>query len=587
MSRGRRVAWAVIVVATGLLAPRAPAAHAGEEASPALAERLDRYLRACAAFGFSGAVLVARDGEVVLRRGYGLADRSARRGNDADTLFEIASITKVFTACAVMRLVEEDRIDLDDSIAKHLPGVPEDKHAITIRHLLTHTSGMSRMVAGGGADAAAAVASYLGKPAARPPGERVEYWNGGYALLAALIEEVGGTSFQRFLSREIFTPAGMTRSGFTGDEELPRERQAVGYAGEQAVRAAAEHPYGAYDFRYKGMGGVVASAEDLWRFGRAFLSGEVLEEETVALMQTPFAEHQALGWGVVESARGTPRLVHGGDVRGFHCAFELLPAERGAVVVLSNVEGIPAWKVQWNLQSMLFGEPLRYAVPATPVTGLEDRLGRLAGTYRLEGADARLVVEAEGGALAIGAEGTEAACALSSREADAALEAAIARARALFDAILRGDVAHIEAALPEGVFWAKTWPGHLVETIWPEQVAAWGPLKDVRVIGAAPLERGLVQVVLGLEHERGDRRRQAIYLPDGRLSRLTFDGPRFALRRTVVPTSETTFRTFDWLSDAPLPEVSFEEGKDGRGVLLVRAPSGDTLRFGRTTSDGR
>src|SRR5687767_10234922 len=115
------------------------------DAQGAAGAALDDYLGRCAAFGWSGAALIARDGKVVLEKGYGLADRKTGRANDPDTLFEIASATKPFTACAVMKLVELGKLGLDDSISKHLPGVPDDKKDIPVRHLLAHTSGMPRM----------------------------------------------------------------------------------------------------------------------------------------------------------------------------------------------------------------------------------------------------------------------------------------------------------------------------------------------------------------------------------------------------------------------------------------------------------
>ena len=207
-----------------------------DDARAAVAARLDAYLDACGAWGWSGVALVALDGEVLVRRGVGLADREAGRAHTADTLFEVASVTKVFTACAVLRLVEAGKVALDDPLADHLPGVPEDKRDVTIRHLLAHTSGMSRMSGGAGATVAEAVASNLGGARARKAGEAVEYWNGGYALLAALVESVTGGTYEAFMAERVLAPAGMASSGFTGYGALPRDVQAVGYDGAAAVR---------------------------------------------------------------------------------------------------------------------------------------------------------------------------------------------------------------------------------------------------------------------------------------------------------------------------------------------------------------
>jgi CubicO group peptidase (beta-lactamase class C family) len=178
-------------------------------AVPDPAKEIDAFLARCERFGFSGSVLVVRKGKVLLRHGYGLADRETGARITEDTLFEIASSTKPFTACAVLKLAEAGKLSLDDPIGKHLPGVPDDKQAITIRHLLAHTSGMPRAAGGGGDDPAAAAKAYLSAPAARKPGEAFEYWNGGYALLAALVERASGRSFMDYCRENLFRPAGL------------------------------------------------------------------------------------------------------------------------------------------------------------------------------------------------------------------------------------------------------------------------------------------------------------------------------------------------------------------------------------------
>lgn len=529
---------------------------------------IDRYLTACHAYGWSGSVIVAHEGKVLLRKGYGLADRSAKRANDATTLFEIASISKVITACGVMRLVELDRLKLDDPIHKHLPDVPKDKHAITVRHLLTHTSGVSRMVSGGGADAKAAVAGFLGKPLTREPGRTAEYWNGGYALLAAIIESASGTPYPDFLRAEVFARAGMKQSGFTGDTQLPRDIQARGYDGATPLRRAAEHPYGAYDYRYRGMGGVVTSADDMWRFTQALLANKILSADTRKQMEVVFKGHRGIGWGVLESTRGTPRLVHGGDVRGFHCAFEVLPKERAAIIVLSNVGGVPTYKLQWTLNALLFNEMPRYRAPALPHPLPDEEIEALLGRWVSEdGADALHIVR-KGIGLEVSASGLAAGAALAGEAASGAT-ALVAKTQSVFAAIQEKDQATIRSALPKGVFWADTWPKGLVERIWPKQVAEWGALKDVRVIGAAPMARGMSRVVLGLRHEKAERSMEVLYSAGGDLTRLTFDGPRFALTRPYMPSSRATFLSFDWNTERPAPKLTIRRDAEGKPTSIA------------------
>lgn len=549
-----------------------------------LAERIDAYLESCAAFGWSGVALVARDGEVLLRKGYGLADRATQRANDPDTLFEVASLTKVFTASAIMKLAETGKLTIDDPIALHLPGVPEEKHDITVRHLLTHMSGMSRQSGGQGADVAAAVRSNLDGPRARKAGVTMEYWNGGYALLAAIIENASGKSFEAFCREQVLGPAGMASSGFTGDDALPLDRQAMGYDGDRAVRFAAGHPYGAYDFRYKGMGGLVTSAEDLWRFAEALRAGRVLKPESLQRMLVPATEHQGLGWGLLVSARGTPRLVHGGAVKGFHTAFEILPTERAAIVILTNVEGVPPWKLQWNIQSMLFGEAPRYAMPPA-LAPMTDEAGRLltglGGVYRSADGTASLAVERSGRGLRLDAVGLSAMCGLSGVPPRASLHEAIQRAQAVLRCILEKDLGGILAELPEDAFWAKTWPQRLVSMVWPERERLLGPLKETRVIGATETANGMITVVLGLRHANGEAGAVWTFRGDGRLVGLEWNGPLVGLSLACMPIEGGRFACFDWKSDKTSPVITFDTDPSGRRVLRVSHPDQDAAEFRR------
>lgn len=262
------------------------------------------------------------------------------------------------------------KLSLDDPISKHLPGVPEEKRAITIRHLLAHTSGMSRMSGGGGSDLEAAVKGYLSKPLARKPGEAFEYWNGGYALLAAIVERAGGGSYMDFCREHL----GLANTGFTGDAGLVG--QAAGYEGERRVRLAAEHPYLNYGWQYRGMGGIVTSASDLWRFLKAYDGGRILSEESRRLMETAVTANYGLGWGMADTKRGTRRIGHGGDVQGFHTSIERFPAERRAIIVLCNVEGVPAWAITWNVEALLFGEAPPYPMPPDVADVPEEALDR-------------------------------------------------------------------------------------------------------------------------------------------------------------------------------------------------------------------
>jgi len=544
-----------LVIACLLLAP---ALRAGETSE------LDAYLRRCERFGFSGAALVVRKGEVAFRGGYGLADRERGTPNTTRTLFEVASTTKVFTACAVLRLAEMGKLALDDPIAEHLPGVPEDKAGITIRHLLAHTSGMSRMTAGGGEDVEAAVRTYLGPPAVRPPGQAFEYWNGGYALLAAIVARASGHSYMDFCREQVLGPAQLAATGFTGDAGLAP--QAVGYAGDVAVRRAAGHPYGGtYGYQYRGMGGLVTSAEDLARWVQAYEGGKILTPASVRLMETAVSKNYGLGWGMAPTDRGTRRIGHGGDVRGFHAELERFPDEGVTIVVLCNVDGIPLWTIAWNLEALVFGGTPPYPVPPARADLPDAALDARAGTYALD-ADNSVVVARDAGGLRLQAAGLR-VCGLLRPETAGGTDADVAAALAVVDAVKRGEAEPIEAILLEGI--PRSWPGWLVTSIWPRHVAEYGPLEDVRALGACRIARGRVSVLLELRHAKGTPHLQ-IVLQDGKLNIFDLHGPAYAVEQMVQPVGEGRFAGFAWMGAQPAP-VRF----DAEGRLVLTARDGD------------
>ena len=173
-----------------------------EIVSVSTAEKLDLYLSRSVPFGFSGALLVEEGGKVVLNKGYGLAVRSNNIPNTADTVFSVGSLTKQFTAAGIMKLEMMGKLNTEDRLDKYFENVPEDKEAITLHHLLTHTSGVVDAV---GPDYQELeredlVKKVFAEPLQHPPGEEFAYSNAGYSLLAAVIEKVSGQKYEEFLT---------------------------------------------------------------------------------------------------------------------------------------------------------------------------------------------------------------------------------------------------------------------------------------------------------------------------------------------------------------------------------------------------
>ncbi|MEM8709636.1 MAG: serine hydrolase domain-containing protein [Planctomycetota bacterium] len=537
--------------------------------------RIEAYLESCEAYGWSGVAYVERDGKVLLHRGYGLADRKAKRKNGPETLFEIASATKPITACAVMALVEEGKIKLEDSIAKHLPGVPEDKASITIEHLLAHTSGMPRMGdAGHGHDLKAAVAAYLAPAPVRAPGEAYEYWNGGYALLAAVIANVSEESYQDFCQRRLFDRADMNATGFTGDDSLPEKRQATGYRGDAEVRQAADHPYGSYGYQYLGMGGVVSNAKDLARFADAFDSGTLLKPETAARMVEPRTPGSGLGWRVTETARGTRRIGHGGDVAGFHTQWQRFPDERAQIIVFSNGDSGPPLQLAWNIESMLFGAKPAYPVPPSQKKIARRDLDAAAGTYESKDGT-RLTVAREGSALVVSAGAAIVGDGSKAPELSPKEREIVDLARAFLDDVTAGRAEALGPRIVERV--PPAWAYTLTGLIWPKHAARWGALKEARCVSVTS-GGSYWTLQFRLEHEQGPRPLQMVF-HEKKLSGFDLEAKGDKVAGTYVWTEDDRFSRFDW--GPRVGWMNFHEGIRGRQTLRTSDGMGRFETFRR------
>jgi CubicO group peptidase (beta-lactamase class C family) len=511
-----------LLTACLLALAQAPAANAKAGA-------FDELMLRHAAEGFSGSVLVARRGTVLCAQGYGFADFDANLPNDADTLFEIASITKPFTATAIVKLAQQGRLALDDSIARHLPGVPEPSRAITLRQLLSHTSGIPRgNGAGRGDDLAKAVVEYLGTGPRHAPGTRYEYWNGGYALLAGVIERASGRSYTQYLEEELFAPAGMRSTGFTGDTDLDPARDALGISSKGAPRRALEHPYGSYGYQYRGMGGIVTSVLDLYRFDRALAQDLVLDEAHARELFTPVKEGYALGWKIGRAAGGGVRQSHGGGVRAFVSEFRRYPEQDACIAVLCNRDDRNPGEVADHLEALLFDGTL-----VRPPTGeaLDERRGAAcAGTY--SNSAGTVVVRAARGVLWAGIEGAKLVDLLGANEpldwkADAG---ELARnALAVVEGLAKGDVEPLRARQAKRI--PADWPDRVKGTVWPAQTAKHGAFRSARLLGTRA-RAGRLEVLLAVEHERGTAHALIAFGADG-LERLEWNGPSFPLEARI------------------------------------------------------
>ncbi len=312
--------------------PKAGPGDAGAVVVGALGAKLDAaVVEAGQKSGFSGEVLVEKDGQVILHKGYGLADRAKKTPVDASTVFSIGSITKAFTAAAILALEQDGKLAVSDPISKHLAGVPAEKAEITIHHLLTHAGGIVDYVdrPGEGGDFAAiekpeAFKRLMESPLLFKPGQKSEYSNGGYVLLAMIIEKASGKTYQNYVRERLFKPAGMSSSGFYSEQVWPDGRVARGYGRRDVRGEIAPNHWPAPTWALLGAGGIVSSTTDLNAWVHAMEDDRVLNSAQRAKAFTayfpvgPAGAGEGYGWMVGKSRRGTTvRNVGGANEFGF------------------------------------------------------------------------------------------------------------------------------------------------------------------------------------------------------------------------------------------------------------------------------
>ncbi len=258
---------------------------------------LDDLLLEEAAGGFAGSVLVARDGEVLHLAGYGLADREAGVAFRPETVSTIGSITKQFTGAAILKLQEQGRLRVDDPVGRFFPEAPTDKAGITIHQLLTHTAGLPPAL--GSDEEYIDRDSYLEAvwrtELRDPAGERHDYSNTGYSVLAAIVELSSDTSYEGFLRREFFDPLGMSATGYRL-ADWSEAHLAAGYRDGRRFGRVTDKQTNEDGFSWHlvGNGGIHSTVEDMARWVRALRSGEVLEAESLDAL---FGEHVDEGYG--------------------------------------------------------------------------------------------------------------------------------------------------------------------------------------------------------------------------------------------------------------------------------------------------
>jgi CubicO group peptidase (beta-lactamase class C family) len=362
--------WLLLALATALLVCRGPlpftapiTAALASQSVQAIAAQADQYLSNLATeTGFSGSVLIARNGEILLGSGYGEANRDRHLLNTAQTKFRLGSLTKQFTAMAILILQERGAIQVQDPICAYLADCPARWQAITIHHLLTHTAGVTDFASLPGHEVtmrlpsspAETIARFRDQPLEFPPGEKFRYSNSGYILLGAIIEQVSGSTYETFLHDNIFAPLQMVNSGYdhnTGD-------LAVGYRDGLAEAEFIDMsvPFAA--------GGLYSTVADLYRWDQALYTDQLISLALLDAMFTPFVPifngggfGPGYGW-VIGKEGDRPMASHAGGINGFLSLITRYPRDHVFITILSNREDANLAEIQAQLTELLFEEAL-------------------------------------------------------------------------------------------------------------------------------------------------------------------------------------------------------------------------------------
>jgi len=363
-------------------------------------DRLDKFMSEKYPTTEPGAaVLVAKDGKVILKKGYGLASISPAAPNKPDMIFRVGSITKQFTSTAILQLVENGKIDLSADITKYLTEFSTPGKIVTVEQLLNHTSGiksytslpdvMAKGKKGLFVSVDEMVKTIQAQPSDFAPGDQYQYNNSGYFLLGAIIEKVSGMTYGEYVAKNLFKPAGM-KSSFVDDPKLPRGIT-TGYQKANAtdyIVADYVHPSIPYS-----AGAIFSTVEDLWKWNQAIFNYTLVKKETLEKAWTPTKLNNSqlisYGYGWSLERLGESKVIgHGGAIDGFLTSEIYVPDQKVYVCILSNNMTVSPEEYSYQLAEIVTG--LTSESPTT-IT-LNENAAEYIGVYKISEKEDRVII---------------------------------------------------------------------------------------------------------------------------------------------------------------------------------------------------
>jgi CubicO group peptidase (beta-lactamase class C family) len=530
-----------------------------------VAARVDEYMMRLENLGYTGGVLVLRNGHSVVMRSYGLANRAAGIVADTSTVYNLGSITKQFTAAAILRLEELGKLRTTDSIARFFPSVPPDKRGITLHQLLTHTAGFNSDYSPTDYEATTRdeyVRRMFAAPLRSAPGAAHFYANAGYSLLAAIVEIVTGNEYETALRDLVLQPAGMRSTGYKAPA-WATARIAHGYQNGRDWGTIVERiaPPGAPYWALRGNGGLHTTLGDMARWDAALNDARVLTDSSRRKFMTGYVNEgpdgtsqYAYGWAVMKTSRGTRLVTHNGG-NGVYVAEFLRFVDEGVTLFLaSTVSELTATQAVRTVSRIVFGQP--YELPPQRVSASAETLTQAAGSYRLADGS-RLDLRADNGRLMAEAIGQQAYGLLSMGDTTSPPGAAEAneRARAIVDSLVVGNVRPLLAALGDGGPDSAEVARQEAQLM-DGRRQRLGAFQSAEVIGTLAGPDGGLRTTVRLNFERGGATNIYTFNRSRRIEDL---GARPFAAVELIPTAGGEFRTFDPRGGAGM-RLSFTNG---------------------------
>ena len=354
-------------------------------AQDSIATKLNELVTAYAKLNkFNGSVLVVKQGNILLQKGYGIKNATAKLANDGDTKFQIASVTKQFTAAVILKLVELKKMALTDKLGKYYSGFAHGD-SITIEHLLTHTSGLRNFTEEDTSiekTSEQLMVPYL--TTLKPdfaPGTSWHYSNSGYIMLGYIIQKASGMSYWAAVRKYIFTPLHMNNSGF--DFANATGNKAMGY---DVLNDSIQRPSSVTDSTVPfGAGAIFSTVNDMYRWHKGLQQYKIAGKALMDKAYTPCGKNNyGYGWQI-DSLYGRRVLSHSGAISGFGSNFARVPEDDICIVMLSNTSGATGdvMQITNKLLAVLYGQPYSIPVKRAPLAISEDILKQYTGTYEI------------------------------------------------------------------------------------------------------------------------------------------------------------------------------------------------------------